>query len=295
MHFASIRLCLALLFIISINLISWRKEIKERKKGNTGPCRFVYCLWRGGFLLDQWAPAAPLELKSSLSFVSARAFNAHAHLAPHAWRRLATVLKTHTTQSTEPLTLSRPARTETLSSTSFKQAACLSFSAAGGTALLPPQPPTPPPSLTAACAPAPTAALHHGRTIAAASAATQRRMCPATHYCHTAFGGLQSKTSEKLQLLFLILILLDPVPTLHKTWCVENFFSLHIVNVAILKIIVASINYFAILFCCCCISPWLKTNYEILFRPGCLFFRLRQQQKWNKYVWYLIIGFSVFS
>ena len=26
---------------------------KEEKKGNTGPCRFVYCLWRGGFLLDQ--------------------------------------------------------------------------------------------------------------------------------------------------------------------------------------------------------------------------------------------------
>ena len=65
---------------------------KEEKKGNTGPCRFVYCLWRGGFLLDQWAPAAPLELKSCRSFVSVRAFNAHAHLAPHARRRLATVL-----------------------------------------------------------------------------------------------------------------------------------------------------------------------------------------------------------
>ena len=81
------------------NMISWRKK-REEKKGNTGPCRFVYCLWRGGFLLDQWAPAAPLELKSCLSFVSARSFNAHAHLAPHARRRLATVLKARTTQST---------------------------------------------------------------------------------------------------------------------------------------------------------------------------------------------------
>ena len=34
------------------NMISWRKK-REEKKGNTGPCRFVYCLWRGGFLLDQ--------------------------------------------------------------------------------------------------------------------------------------------------------------------------------------------------------------------------------------------------
>ena len=29
------------------------KKEKRKKKGNTGPCRFVYCLWRGGFLLDQ--------------------------------------------------------------------------------------------------------------------------------------------------------------------------------------------------------------------------------------------------
>ena len=38
-------------FSWAINMISWRK--KRGKKGNTGPCRFVYCLWRGGFLLDQ--------------------------------------------------------------------------------------------------------------------------------------------------------------------------------------------------------------------------------------------------
>ena len=43
----------------------------------------------------------------------------------------------------------------------------------------------------------------------------------------------------------------------------ENFFPLHIVNVAILKIIVASINYFAILFCCRCFSWWLKTKNQI--------------------------------
>ena len=79
----SIQNCVILLAFFSwaINMISWRK--KRGKKGNTGPCRFVYCLWRGGFLLDQWAPAAPLELKSCLSFVSARAFSAHAHHTKH--------------------------------------------------------------------------------------------------------------------------------------------------------------------------------------------------------------------
>ena len=65
---------------------------KEEKKGNTGPCRFVYCLWRGGFLLDQWAPAAPLELKSCLSFVSARAFSA---AAATARRRMCAALSAH--------------------------------------------------------------------------------------------------------------------------------------------------------------------------------------------------------
>ena len=176
-----------------------------------------------------------MELKSSLSFVSARAFNAHAHLAPHAWRRLATVLKTHTTQSTEPLTLSRPARTETLSSTSFKQAACLSFSAAGArrrTASrqnyccrrhsLPP-----PPSLTAACAPPPTT----GTQPPPDCGARLLRSC-----C-----------------FFFLLIRLDLVPTTQDLMH-RKLFPLHIVNVAILKIIVASMNYYAILCVFRCIS-----------------------------------------